>query len=125
MPRERTRHLRIAAEVQRLLNELLLTEVNDPRLVQVRVNAVEVSADLGVATAYFGSLEVDAPPDEALAALEKARGYFRTRVARALGLRRAPDLRFRHDTSARRAVELSRLIADSKPPKGEPDESGH
>ncbi len=122
MPRERTRPLRIAAEVQRLLNELLLTEVKDPRLAQIRVNDVEVSGDLGVATVYFGNLDVDAPPDEALAALEKARGYFRSQVAQALGLRRAPDLRFRHDTSARRAAELRRLIADVKPPPDEDSE---
>ena len=41
---------------------------------------------------------------------EQARGFFRSRVARALQLRRVPELRFRHDTSARRAVELSQLI---------------
>jgi ribosome-binding factor A len=124
MPRERTRHLRVAAEVHRLLNELLLTEVKDPRLAQVRVNEVEVSGDLGVATVYFGSLDVDAAPDEALLGFEKARGYLRTRVARALGLRRAPELRFRHDTSVRRAVELGRLIADAKAPTRDTDESG-
>lgn len=119
MPRERTRHRRVAAEAQRLLNELLLTEVRDPRLANVRVNEVEVSADLGVATVYFGNLDVDAAPDDALAAFEKARGYFRTQLAHELGLRRALDLRFRHDTSARRAVELGRLIADVQPPAGD------
>jgi ribosome-binding factor A len=124
MPRERTRHLRIAAEVQRLLNELLLTEVKDPRLAQVRVNAVEVSADLGVATVYFGSLELGVAPDDAREAFEKARGYFRTQVARALGLRRAPELRFRHDTSAERAVALGKLIASAKPSADEPGEPG-
>ena len=110
--------------MHRLLNELLLTDVKDPRLAQVRVNEVEVSGDLGVATVYFGSLDVDAAPDEALLGFEKARGYLRTRVARALGLRRAPELRFRHDTSVRRAVELGRLIADAKAPTRDTDESG-
>jgi ribosome-binding factor A len=122
MPRERTRHLRVAAEIQRLLNELLLAEVKDPRLSQVRVNSVVVSGDLGVATVYFGNLEVDALPDEALTALERARGFFRSQVAHSLGLRRAPELRFRHDTSARRAAELSRLIADAQPPPDDSDE---
>jgi ribosome-binding factor A len=116
MPRERTRHLRVAAQLQRLLNELLLSQVKDPRLAQVRVNDVEVSGDLGVATVYFGNLDVDAAPDDALAAFETARGYFRAQAAQALGLRRAIELRFRHDTSAARAVELSRLIAGAQPP---------
>jgi ribosome-binding factor A len=33
-------------------------------------------------------------------------------VGHALQLRRVPDLRFRHDTSARRAIEISKLIDD-------------
>lgn len=120
MARERTRHKRIAAEVQRLLNELLLTQVKDPRLSDVRINDVEVSGDLGVATIYFGSLDVDAPPGGALAAFDKANGYFRTQVAQALGIRRAPELKFVYDTSAREAMRLDRLIKQSNPDGNDP-----
>jgi ribosome-binding factor A len=35
-------------------------------------------------------------------------------VGGALQLRRVPDLRFRHDTSARRAVEIGKLIDDAR-----------
>ncbi len=43
MPREFARKHRIAAEMQRLLNELLLSEVKDPRLAGARVSEVEVT----------------------------------------------------------------------------------
>ena len=59
MPRERSRHLRVGAELQRVLNTLLQSEVKDPRLDGVRVNEVEVSGDLGVAKVYFGTLDPD------------------------------------------------------------------
>ena len=52
---------------------------------------------------------------------EQARGFFRTRVGRALQLRRVPDLRFRHDTSARHAVELGKLIDDARGTGRNPD----
>ena len=114
MPRESTRKHRIAAEIQRLLNELLLAEVKDPRLTSARVCDVEVTGDLSLATVYFNTLGLDDDPVPIKEGFEQARGFFRSRVGQALQLRRVPDLRFRHDTSARRAVELGKLIDDAR-----------
>jgi ribosome-binding factor A len=113
MPRSFARKERIAAEIQRLLNELLLSEAKDPRLSGARVSDVEVSGDLGIATVYFNTLALDDDPAAVKEGFEKARGFFRSRVATALQLRRVPELRFRHDTAARRAAELNRLIDDA------------
>lgn len=110
MPREFARKDRVAAEIQRLLNELLLSEVKDPRLTSARVSEVEVSGDLGLATVFFNTLALDEDPAPIKEGFEQARGFFRTRVAHALQLRRVPELRFRHDTTARRAAELGQLI---------------
>jgi ribosome-binding factor A len=113
MPREFARKHRIAAEIQRLVNELLLTEVKDPRLASARVSDVDVTGDLSLATIYFNTLGLDEDTTLIKEGFEQARGFFRTRVARALQLRRVPELRFRHDTSARRAADLQRLIDDT------------
>jgi ribosome-binding factor A len=99
--------------MQRLLNELLLSDVKDPRLAGVRVSEVEVSGDLGVATVYFNTLGLDEDPAAIKEGFEQARGFFRSRVGQALQLRRVPELRFRHDSSAQRAAELGRLIDDA------------
>ena len=114
MPRESARSKRIAAELQRLLNELLLAEGKDPRLKDARVRAVEVTGDLSLATVYFNTLALDDDPAPMKEGFEQARGFFRSSVARSLQLRRAPELRFRHDASARRAVELGKLIDDAR-----------
>lgn len=125
MPRVYTRNLRVASEMQRVLNELLMTAVKDPRLAGVNVTEVEVSGDLGVATVFYSTLGVDHKDEEVEAAFEKARGFLRTRAAQALDLRRAPELRFRHDTSAERAIELNRLIDSSVGSRRDPgDEPG-
>jgi ribosome-binding factor A len=113
MPREFARKHRIAAEIQRLVNELLLSEVKDPRLAGARVGEVEVSGDLSLATIYFNTLALDEDPALIKEGFEQARGFLRTRVAKALQLRRVPELRFRHDTSARRAADLQRLLDDA------------
>ena len=114
MPRESPRKHRIAGEVQKLLNELLLTEVKDPRLAGARVSDVEVTGDLSLATVFFNTLGLDDDPVPIKEGFEQARGFFRSRVGSALQLRRVPDLRFRHDTSARRAVEIGKLIDDAR-----------
>jgi ribosome-binding factor A len=119
MPREFSRKHRVAAEMQRILNELLLTEVKDPRLAGVRVSEVEVTGDLSLATIFFSTIEIDEDPANIKQGFEQARGFLRSRVANALQLRRVPELRFRHDATARRAAELQRLIdeagKDSRP----------
>lgn len=111
------RQLRVGAQIHRLLTELLRNEVKDPRLASVQVNEVELSGDLGVAKVYFSTLVPDEDPAPAIAAFKKAQGFLRSRVGQALSLRRVPELRFQHDVSAKRGLEISRLIdASNQPP---------
>ena len=121
MPRESSRKHRIAAEIQRILNELLLAEVKDPRLAGARVSEVEVTGDLSLATVYFNTLGLDDDAATIKEGFEQARGFFRSRVAGALQLRRVPELRFRHDTSARRAAQLNELIDSASLPARDRD----
>src|SRR4029079_14329911 len=113
MANDSSRKNKVAAEIQRLVNELLRSEVKDPRLAVATVSAVEVSGDLGVATIFFSTIALDDDPADIRGGLQQARGVLRTRVGQALGLRRVPELRFRHDTSARRGVEMGRLIDEA------------
>lgn len=119
-----TRRRRVGAELHRLLNELLRTEVKDPRLEDVTVNEVEMSGDLGIAKIYYSTLDPDAPDDDARIGFEKASGFLRSRVGQALRLRRAPELHFLRDESARRGAELTRLIDSLRPSAGEGDDGG-
>ena len=64
--------------------------------------------------AVFSILDDD--PSAVREGFEKARGFFRSRVGETLQLRRVPELRFRHDTSARRGVEIGRLIDEGGAP---------
>lgn len=113
MPRNFSRNLRVAAEIRRLLNELLQHEVKDPRLHGVRVTEVELSGDLGVAKIFFSPLQIDDDSEQVLAAFGKASGFFRGRVGKSLRLRRVPELRFAADSSARQGVELGRLLDET------------
>ena len=110
MPRGYPRKLRVAAELQRVLNDLLLNDIKDPRLDGVSISAVEISGDVSVAKVFFSTLLPDANPEPVTEALEKANGYLRSRVAKMLKIRHVPELRFSQDESTKRGIELTRLI---------------
>lgn len=119
MPREYSRGLRVAAELQRILNDLLQFEVKDPRLKGVRVSEVQLSGDLGVARVFYSPLDPDADADPIAAALEKAAAFMRSRLGREIRLRRVPELRFTQDESAREGLRMTRLIDDTGKKTGE------
>lgn len=110
MPREFFRHQRLGHEVQRTLAELLQFEVKDPRVHNVSLTSVELSRDLSVARVYFSLIDPDADPAEALEGLERAAGFLRGKLGKAIKARHVPELRFVHDDSAAEAVRLSALI---------------
>ena len=103
----------MAAELQRVLNTLLSTEIKDPRLVGVTISALELSGDISVARVGFSTLNPDEDPEPATAALKKAGGFLRSRVGQILSMRRVPELRFEHDEGARQGLELTRLIDEA------------
>ena len=100
----------MAAELLRVLNDLLFNDIKDPRLDGVSISAVEISGDVSVAKVFFSTLLPDADPEPVAEGLDKAKGYLRSRVAKALKIRHVPELRFSQDQSTKRGIELTRLI---------------
>ena len=113
MPREFPRKFRVAAELQRVLNALLSSEVKDPRLAGVTISAIDLSGDISVAKVAFSTLEPDADPEPVLSALKKAGGFLRSRTGQILSMRRVPELRFGQDQGPRHGIELTRLIDEA------------
>lgn len=111
MAREFQRSRRIEEQIQRLLSDVIRTQVRDPRVEGVVVTHVRVSRDLGVAWVYYSTWDSARGADPSLqAGLERAAGFLRSYLARELGTRTVPDLRFRLDDQGERSRELDRLI---------------
>ncbi len=100
---------RMADLLQRELAEILAREVQDPRARLTSVSSVRVSPDLKRATLGISVLGDDRARREALAALIRARGFVRRRLAvRLRTLRSIPELVIELD----RGAEYSRQIED-------------
>ncbi len=110
MPREFARHQRLGNQVLRTLSELIRFETKDQRLKRVSLTDVELSRDLSVARVYFSLLDPDGDPEKVAEGLERASGFLRGKLGRAIKVRHVPELRFAHDDSAAEAVRLGRLI---------------
>lgn len=124
MPREYARHQRLGSELRRTLNELLRQEAKDPRLEGVAISEVELSGDLSQARAFFSLLDIDGDPEPAAAALASASGFLRSRIGKALRVRKTPALIFVHDDSAARGVALGELLRSDGPagPERDPEQ---
>jgi len=110
MPREFSRNQRLGNQILRTLNELLRFETKDPRLTGVSFSAVELSRDLSVARVYFSTLDPARDPAPVKAGLEKAGGFLRGKLGRAIKVRHVPELRFEHDDSAAEGQRIADLI---------------
>jgi ribosome-binding factor A len=110
MPREFSRHQRLGNQVLRTLAELLQFDVKDPRVQGIALTSVDLSRDLSVARVYFSLLDPEGDAAAGLEGLERATGFLRSRLGKALKVRHVPELRFVHDDSAAEAVRLGDLI---------------
>jgi ribosome-binding factor A len=88
---------RLQELVREELNFLLRGELGDPRLDGTVVTMVELARDGSCARVWFSADDAD----DARAALEGASGYLRHDLCDSLGLKRTPELRFRHDAASR------------------------
>ena len=110
MPREFSRSLRVAEQLQRELAELIRDEVKDPRLGMVSISGVEVSRDMAHAKVFVSVLGEEPVAVASLEALNHAAGFLRHELGRRMRLRSVPQLRFIHDRSLEEGARMSALI---------------
>lgn len=115
MAREYPRSRRIEEQIQRILSELIRSQVRDPRVTGIVLTEVRVSRDLGVAKIAYAVLGTAGEPSPAeragmQAGLERATGFLRSHLARSLATRTVPELRFRYDEAGPRGRALAQLI---------------
>jgi len=115
MAREFARSRRVEEQIQRVLADVMRSQLRDPRVAGVVITEVRASRDLGVAWIHYTLMGADAKPSpgtrsDVQAGLDKAAGFLRTQLARELSTRTVPELRFRFDEAAQRGRDLEELI---------------
>ena len=103
------RSVRVGDQIRRELAVLVSRELADPRVGEVTVSGVDVSADLRHARVLVTPGR-GTDGDASAAALNHAAGFLRSKLARRIRLRRLPSLLFEHDRTLERALRIEALI---------------
>ncbi|HEY6089816.1 MAG TPA: 30S ribosome-binding factor RbfA [Gemmatimonadaceae bacterium] len=115
-PLRNTRRADRVAEAIRVEVATFLTEsAKDPRIVGfVTVTGAEVSPDLRHARVYVSVLGSDTEKQATFDGLDSVASHLRSRLARQLQLRVAPEIQFKEDDTIARAARIESLLADVK-----------
>jgi ribosome-binding factor A len=102
---------RLASTIQQELMQVIMRELNDPRLSGMpSITRVKVSEDLSMADVYVTSMGTAGQQTAALNALKSSAGMMRTRLTKSLSIRQVPFLRFHMDEQLKKEMELLNLI---------------
>lgn len=102
---------RVADLIRAELSTIIREEVKDPRVSLATVSRIRLSGDLRHAVIGISILgDDDAAREEAVAVLERARGFLRSQLARRVRLRTVPELVIELDRSAEHSQNMSDLL---------------
>ncbi|PTN11227.1 30S ribosome-binding factor RbfA [Nitrosomonas aestuarii] len=113
MPKDFSRSLRVADQIQRELADLLRHEIKDPRLDQITITAVEVTRDYAYAKVFYTTLGESEKITLVEKGLEKAIGFIRSSLSKRMQLRVVPQLIFVYDKSVEHGAYMSKLIDEA------------
>jgi ribosome-binding factor A len=114
---------RVAEAIRAEIATFLAEGAKDPRLVGlVTVTAVDVTRDLRQARTFISILGSESERAATLDALESMKGHLRSRLAKTLRLRVAPEISFKLDESVARAARIESLLAQVREDEKKKDE---
>lgn len=111
MRKNSIKNIRVNAEVQHELSNIIRNEIKDPRIsTMTSVVAVDVTPDLKYAKAYISVLGNKEEQENTIKGLKNAEGYIRRQLAATVNLRNTPQITFVPDQSIEYGVNMSKLI---------------
>jgi ribosome-binding factor A len=106
-----TRSDRVGCQIQKVLSDILLKRVKDPRLKSASITGVKMSRDLRIARVYFITSDNKNTVDKTIDGFKSALGYVKYKLAAELGLRYMPELRFFYDESFEYGVHIDNILS--------------
>ncbi|MFP3983522.1 MAG: 30S ribosome-binding factor RbfA [Desulfurivibrionaceae bacterium] len=104
------RPAKVADLIQQILSEQLLQQIRDPALQNTSISDVSMSSDLKEAHILYICDVRDA--DSVKKGLNRAKGFFRKKLARELSLKYIPELKFFYDTGKDHQEKMDKVFAE-------------
>jgi ribosome-binding factor A len=94
----------------------ILAELKDPRVRDVTVTYVEVSADLRHAKIHVSVMGDETHQNLTLRGLQSAAGFLQAKIAERIEIRYTPKLSFMLDQGVKRSIEVAKILREVLPP---------
>ena len=103
---------RLTGVVQQRASRAILFELKDPRLGFLTVTRVKLASDLTQCTIFWSILGTPGEKSKAARALEDARGFLQSAIAREMGTRVTPRITLKFDESIEKAQKVYGILAN-------------
>ena len=114
---------RIDQLLRQEIGEILVRDVQDPRIGFVTVTDVETAPDLSTARVWVSVIGQPEERERTIRALQRAMPFVRHELGSRIRLRRIPELLLREDDTAQRGTRVLQLLAELETgPSAMPDE---
>ena len=115
----------LGSTIQRELAEIMMRELNDPRLTGLpSITRVKVSGDLSIADVYITVMGSPGHQQAALNALKHSAGMMRTKLTKILSLRQAPFLKFHLDEQLKKEMAILDTLRQIEREREEREQQG-
>ena len=101
----------VGDQMQKVLSDIIQNRLGDPRIpFMTTVTAAKMSSDLTHCTVFISVFGDDKTKQEAMRAIEHAKGFIRCEMVKQINLRVAPELHFKLDNTLDEAEKLDDAI---------------
>jgi ribosome-binding factor A len=101
---------RVGDQIMKVVADLLLFKVRDPRVKDVTLTGIEVSKDLRHSRIFFSVMGDTKNIRKTQAGLDSARGFIKREIGSRLDMKYIPDILFKYDPTLEKSEDLERLF---------------
>lgn len=103
---------KVGEEIHRVVSELLIKGLKDPRIGFITITGVKLTTDLRLATIYFTVVGDEHEKKQSEAGLNSARGFIRKEIGQAIKMRLTPEIQFKYDTSTEYGFHIESILKE-------------
>ena len=103
---------KVGEAIHKIVSELLIKGLKDPRLGFVTITGVKITSDMRNSTVYFTVIGSDEEKKNTEAGLNSAKGFIRKEIGQALKMRFTPEIMFKYDTSADYGQHIESILKE-------------
>ena len=113
----------MAQAIREVVSMAIIADLRDPRITDVTVTYVEVSADLRLAKVHVSVMGDEIKQNLCLHGLRSSAGFLQNKISNRIDTRYTPRLRFELDQGVKQSIALSKILDDVLPTESAADDT--